>query len=319
MSDEYRKIEVVPHDPKWAEKFQHEAAIIKEIFGDNLVAVHHIGSTSIPGIKAKPIIDIIPVVKDIMLVDDYNQAMEKAGYKIYGEYGITGRRFFTKFDEKGERLVNCHCYEVGNDEIDRYVLFRDYMIAHPEEALAYSTLKEELAKKFPHDINSYINGKDSFVKAIDRKTGFDGFSIRIVLTDYEWEQYHRIRKTELFDRTARVVYDPNHPSIADPNYKHYVFYKGSDVIGVFTIEKLDVNTVALRAIAIDKPLQNKGYGSILIAWVEKIAKYNGYKKILLHANPEAYNFYKKNGYEEMDFPDTTRLYVDSIDMGKWLL
>jgi GrpB-like predicted nucleotidyltransferase (UPF0157 family)/GNAT superfamily N-acetyltransferase len=319
MSDEYSKIEVVPHDPKWSEKFEQEAAIIREIFGDNLVKVHHIGSTSIPGIKAKPIIDIIPVVKDIMLVDNYNQAMEKVGYRAHGEYGITGRRYFVKFDGNKVRIVNCHCYELGNDEVERYTLFRDHMIANPEDALAYSNLKEELAKKFPNDIDSYVNGKDSFVKAIDKKTGFDGLSMRIVLTNYEWAQFHRIRKSEIFSRNNQVIYDQNHPSLTDPDYKNYVFYKGSDVIGVFVIQKLNKDTSAFRAIAIDKAFQSKGYGSILLKQAEKIAKNLGFKKVLLHANHEAYNFYKRNSYVEMDFPDTKRLYADSIDMGKWLL
>lgn len=72
--------------------FENEAETIKTILGDNLLQAFHIGSTSVPGLKAKPIIDIMPVVRDIEQVDKYTQAFEAAGYEVMGEYGIAGRR-----------------------------------------------------------------------------------------------------------------------------------------------------------------------------------------------------------------------------------
>ena len=88
-----RHIIVVPHDPAWAGAFEDEAALLRPVFGDNLVAMHHIGSTAIPGIHAKPVIDMLPVVKDIAAVDSLNPQMEALGYEPMGEYGIPGRRF----------------------------------------------------------------------------------------------------------------------------------------------------------------------------------------------------------------------------------
>ncbi|CDZ81906.1 dephospho-CoA kinase/protein folding accessory domain-containing protein [Candidatus Rubidus massiliensis] len=89
-----RTVKVVSYDPKWPLMFEAEAALIKQALGSNCLAVHHIGSTSIPGLSAKPIIDILPVVKNILEVDASTEAMENLGYDVKGEYGIAFRRYF---------------------------------------------------------------------------------------------------------------------------------------------------------------------------------------------------------------------------------
>ena len=304
--DQYRKIEVVPYKAEWTQIFVQEAKLIKNLMGDLIVNIHHIGSTAIPNIKAKPIIDIIPEVTDIKKVDDFNKKMNALGYINYGEYGLIGRRFFIKSRPDGVRLVNAHFYPTNHPEITQNLLFRDYMNTHPQEAKNYSQLKEALAAQFPHDINGYVNGKDLFVKEILAKAGFDGFFLREVRTDNEWLHYHRIRKTELFEQYLQdLVYDPNHPSIMSPNTKHYVFYKGTNIIGTVFTDRLDEKRIALRLLAIDKGLKNKGYGSILIQQIEEVIKNTGYKVILLHANAPAYNFYRRNGYIEMEFEEAS--------------
>lgn len=94
------KIKVVPHDSDWSNKFGEEAMHLIAALGKNVVAVHHIGSTSIPGIYAKPVIDILVEVKDIKAVDTDHPAMESLGYEVMGEFGIPGRRYFRKDDRK---------------------------------------------------------------------------------------------------------------------------------------------------------------------------------------------------------------------------
>ena len=91
-----RKIEVVDYCPEWKEKFWQEAAKIQEILGENCITVYHIGSTSVKGLRAKPIIDLMPVVKELEAVDLHNKEFEALGYECKGEYGILGRRFFMK-------------------------------------------------------------------------------------------------------------------------------------------------------------------------------------------------------------------------------
>jgi len=163
-----RKIEVVPYDPDWSRLFKVEADEIASFFGREVVAIHHIGSTAIPGIRAKPIIDMLVEVQEIEKTDAFNEEMAKRGYQPKGEFGIAGRRFFIKEDEVN-RTHHIHVFQNGHPRIEQYLDFRDYMIAHPEEARAYSELKEELAQRFPHDIESYMAGKDSFIKEIDSK------------------------------------------------------------------------------------------------------------------------------------------------------
>lgn len=163
-----RKLVVVPYDPTWVQAYQHEAAKIGALFGDELLATHHIGSTSIPGLSAKPVIDIMPVVRDITRVEAFNPGMIALGYEPRGENGIPGRRYFVKGGD-AHRTHHVHVYEPDHPEVARHLDFRDYLIAHPDEAAAYGRLKAELAERFRNDILAYIDGKDAFIKEILRK------------------------------------------------------------------------------------------------------------------------------------------------------
>jgi GrpB-like predicted nucleotidyltransferase (UPF0157 family) len=163
------KVEVVPYHPTWKDTFATESKYIKLALAENLVAVHHIGSTAISDIYAKPIIDILLEVKDITKVDAESSKLELLGYEAMGEYGICDRRYFRKHNEAGIRTHHIHAFVVGSVQIERHLAFREYMIFHPEEAQKYSNLKCELANKYPNDIESYMDGKDGFIKEIDRK------------------------------------------------------------------------------------------------------------------------------------------------------
>ena len=163
-----RKIEVVPHDHNWVKLFQIAANELTDVLGQEVVAIHHIGSTAIPSIYAKSIIDILIEVHVIERIDDLNPEMIELGYRPRGEFGIPGRRFFIQ-GRDGERTRHVHMFQTGNPDVERHLNFRDYMIAHPREAQAYSRLKRELARKFPEDIEGYMDGKDPFIKNVERK------------------------------------------------------------------------------------------------------------------------------------------------------
>lgn len=163
------KVEVVPHDLTWRSKFEDEAKLIASALADNIVDIHHIGSTSIPTIYAKPIIDILVQVQDIAKIDEQSSAMIALGYKNMGEFGIPGRRFFRKYNDQGIRTHHVHIFKINVAEVQRHLAFRDYMIAHPEDAIKYSDLKRALAKQYPNDIEGYVNGKDGFIKEMERK------------------------------------------------------------------------------------------------------------------------------------------------------
>ena len=166
---DFFKVEVVPHDPNWRRSFETESKLIALAITENVVAIHHIGSTAIPQIHAKPIIDILVEVKDITKIDVQSSALEALGYEAMGEFGISGRRFFRKGNEAGIRTHHLHGFEVNSAQIERHLAFRDYMISHPEDAQQYSELKRELANKYHDNIQGYMDGKDGFIKEIDLK------------------------------------------------------------------------------------------------------------------------------------------------------
>ncbi len=163
-----RKIEVVAYDSSWPGMYEAEAEAIGKVLKTGLTAIHHIGSTAIPGIAAKPTIDILAEVRDIEAVDLQNARLAGLGYTPMGEYGISGRRYF--FKTSGEKhTFHLHVFQVGNPEIERHLLFRDYLHVHPEAASEYAALKLLLASRFPEDIFSFMNGKDALIKEIDIK------------------------------------------------------------------------------------------------------------------------------------------------------
>lgn len=168
-SEKIKVVELSPPDPEWAKSYIEESSKIKEILQDNLIDIHHIGSTAIPNIYAKPIIDILPVVKNLGVVDSLNSQFETLGYTCMGEYGIPGRRYYWKSKEK--RSHHIHLFQEDSSEIFRHLAFRDFMRQNPEYAKAYSLIKKNLAEVFTYDIENYVNGKSSFVQLIDYKTG----------------------------------------------------------------------------------------------------------------------------------------------------
>ena len=159
------KVEVAPYNEKWSLMYMVEEEKLKHILGGNIVEVHHIGSTSVPGLKAKSIIDIMPVVKDINLVDRFDEEMRELGYEPMGEFGMIGRRYFRKGREK--RTHHVHIFQDGSPDVKRHLAFRDYLREHSDVSDRYGALKEKLAKQFPYDMSSYISGKDALVKEIE--------------------------------------------------------------------------------------------------------------------------------------------------------
>ena len=168
------KIYMVSHDPKWRQLFQQEAEQLTAVLGSSVAAVHHIGSTAIPTIYAKPVLDLLLVVQDLAALDTKQPRMEALGYEALGEFGIPGRRYFRRDNLSGERTHQVHVFENDSPQIKRHLAFRDYLINRPETAQEYSDLKRELAAKHPEDIEAYMDGKDEFIKKIDMRTAQEG-------------------------------------------------------------------------------------------------------------------------------------------------
>ena len=161
-------ITVVSYDPVWVLKFKYEKQKIEAILKNDCFGVFHIGSTSVKNLDAKPIIDILVVVRDLSLVDAKQTEFENLGYEYLGEFGIKGRRYLRKGGD--ERTHQIHVFKHDNlDEIIRHLAFRDYLRTHKDVCTEYAKLKKDLADKFPYDINGYCDGKDNFVKEHEQK------------------------------------------------------------------------------------------------------------------------------------------------------
>ena len=119
-----RRVRVVPHDPAWKEAFEAEATALRSVFGDEALAIHHIGSTSVTNLRAKPTVDVLVEAREIEILDDLEAKTAEKDYEAWGEYDIPGRRFFTR-DYGPDRLCNAHVFEAGILEIARHLAFRD--------------------------------------------------------------------------------------------------------------------------------------------------------------------------------------------------
>ncbi|WP_332309472.1 GrpB family protein [Planococcus lenghuensis] len=160
-------MEVLPYDPRWKSRFSEEAEALRVVLGDQCLAVHHIGSTAVEGLAAKPVIDLMPTVKDIHEIDKLNRQFESLGYEVKGENGIPGRRYLQKGGDA--RTHHVHIYEAGSPEIRRHLAFRDYLRKHPAEAEVYGNLKLQLAAAFPWSIEQYIAGKEAVATSIEKR------------------------------------------------------------------------------------------------------------------------------------------------------
>lgn len=166
-----RKVEVVPYDKEWSEIYVAESEKIKEVFVGELLNIYHIGSTSVPGMVAKPIIDILVEVQEINKVDSFNSYMIKQGYEPRGENGIEGRRYFIKENDY-KRTHHLHIYQTGAKEIVKHLAFRDYLIENQNESERYKELKQDLSQKFPDNAKLYQEKKSSLVNELTEKALF---------------------------------------------------------------------------------------------------------------------------------------------------
>lgn len=159
------KVRLSNYDEVWVRRFQEEADFLMNLFGGEIVNIEHFGSTSVPGLMAKPVIDMICIVNQIDRVDRLNDTLHTLGYDVAGDWGIPGRRLFRKGGEN--RTHHIHFYQAGNPHIERHLVLRDYLRSHPEEAERYGRFKEELAQRYEHT-SEYSPAKKAYVTEMEQ-------------------------------------------------------------------------------------------------------------------------------------------------------
>ncbi len=194
----------------WPVLFNEESSRIASHLKEEVLSIHHIGSTAVPGLKAKPIIDIVAVVKNRSKALLY---FESLGYKFKGEYNIPLRDYYNK---EGFHL---HVYEKDHPEINLNLEFRDYLRQHPEERDRYGHLKDELVKdttsfqKINSSFRGYTLGKYDFIMECLTKSGFKQLRVVYCTHTREWDYAAKLNRNK------------------NPDYKHYILYEGAKIVG----------------------------------------------------------------------------------------
>jgi GrpB-like predicted nucleotidyltransferase (UPF0157 family) len=164
-----KHVTVEDYKPEWKNEFERISNELMAVLAGKIISIEHVGSTSVEGLAAKPIIDIdIDIVTDKNF-EDVKQALEFIGYLYEGDLGISGREAF-RYENK-PHLMKHHLYVCNkeNEELHRHITFRDYLRKHKEERDKYCTVKKEMALKYPYDIDSYISGKQPVILEIYKK------------------------------------------------------------------------------------------------------------------------------------------------------
>ena len=156
-----RLIEVVDYDSSWPAKFSQERQKIVNLLGTHVIYIEHIGSTAVKGLAAKPVIDILIEINEVTLLDQFNSAFETLGYKVKGENGIKGRRYFQKGGNLRSHQI--HAFKTGDEHLLRHKAFRDYLIHHPAIAYQYGEVKKSAAQQCQHNSAKYMALKNDFI------------------------------------------------------------------------------------------------------------------------------------------------------------
>lgn len=318
MKKEARNTEIVPYNPAWPLCYQEEAKRIEGALDDNFLAVHHVGSTSVPGLAAKPKIDIIAVVKR---PEETVEQLKTIGFDYRGENNIP---LHYKFSKRDPVNVNLHVYENNHPEIELNLTFRDYLRNHQEIKEEYAVLKHELLDQgisFEENksmFTGYNLGKNSFIHRVLKKAAFDRLRF-VICTHYdEWNAAKQFRQKYFFDKVP--IKDPYEWTFNHNDHVHFILYKGVDIIGYAHIQLWPKSRAAVRIIVVEDYKRGRGFGGQFLNWIEAWLENKRYKSIHTESTLDAVQFYKNQSYIEMPFNDPDGYEGDERDtpMGKIL-
>ena len=158
-------VELENYNEAWLTEYMEEEKLLKEVLGDKLKEIHHVGSTSIPGLKAKPVIDILVAIDSLENIDEIENILKDYDYSNRGHQGVDDRYFFAKGPEDA-RSHYIHFVEKGSTTYYNLVWFKKYLIEHPEYIKKYCDLKESLKEKYQTERTKYTAGKSEFISQV---------------------------------------------------------------------------------------------------------------------------------------------------------
>jgi GrpB-like predicted nucleotidyltransferase (UPF0157 family) len=156
-------VRLLPYTPEWKRLFEEEKYRLQAVVGPYVLDIQHVGSTSIPGMPAKPILDIAIAVRNFEEARVCIQPIEQLGYEYKAEFGTPRRHYFTKGEPRTHHI---HMNELCSQDWNNQIAFRDYLIQHPEIAREYAQVKQVLAQRYPKDRMAYLNGKAPFIERV---------------------------------------------------------------------------------------------------------------------------------------------------------
>ncbi|MDR2677086.1 MAG: GrpB family protein [Puniceicoccales bacterium] len=272
-------IEIVPYDSNWPQMFEEEKATIQAALGDNLIAIHHIGSTAVPGLAAKPKIDIIAIAKDRK---GAISALGKIGYQNKGEWNIPLKCGFTK---RTGPEVNLHLFfDANHPEIELNLRFRDHLRTHPDVRDEYAEIKRQILQDEASQQKTgklsfpvYTIKKSVFIGKIIETIGFDRLRVLKCLTESEQDAVRRFRK----DHFARLaISDPLDGDLDDESHEHFILYRGTEIVGYADIHILPENETEICMLV--TPENYPYFNNVISEWIEV----HGYKCFKIYSmNP----------------------------------
>ncbi|NQZ23200.1 MAG: GrpB family protein [Colwellia sp.] len=158
----HRVIDVIDYDPRWKDIFEIEKELLVNAIGSNAISIEHIGSTSVEGLVAKPVIDILIEVTSLKKLDASSNKIVALAYLVKGENGISARRYFQKVGK--QRTHHLHAFQTGDLNLMRHRAFKAYLIAHPLVSSAYGQIKKAAMYNSDNNINRYMALKNEFIE-----------------------------------------------------------------------------------------------------------------------------------------------------------
>lgn len=160
-------VELSDYNNDWEKDYKQEEILLKNALKNIIIEIHHIGSTAIVGLKAKPVIDILLVIENLNKINEIEELLKDYGYENRGHQGVNDRYFFAKGPEDA-RSHYLHFVEPKSNTYYNQIYFKKYLIEHPEYIKKYCSLKERLAAKYPNERPKYTQGKNDFIANVIR-------------------------------------------------------------------------------------------------------------------------------------------------------